>query len=165
MWDLTIHPSSGPNIFIDTQLLFTTDVGSHNPPPSEPSVLTGALSSLPSMWDPPIQFTPPSRPIIHVHPLRVSASSLAHCPVSGSNTIYNNSSPPLADIVLFRLPISGFSSMFFLKRPLGRGFHTLIKNVSFFSPTDVESHTYSIKHTLNHIKSVQSSNNANNSDN
>ena len=42
--------------------------------------------------------------------------------------------PPLADIVLFRLPLKVFKT-----RLLGRGFHTLIKNVSFSSPADVRS--------------------------
>ena len=73
-----------------------------NPPPSRPSVLAGTLP--------------------HVHPLRGSASSLAYCPVSGSDTICNN--PPLADIVLFGLPLKVFKT-----RLLGRGFHTLIKGV------------------------------------
>ena len=31
-----------------------TDVRSHNPPPSESSILTGTRSLLQSMWDPPI---------------------------------------------------------------------------------------------------------------
>ena len=42
------------------------------------------------------------------NPLRWGpASSLAHCPVSDSNTICNGSSTPLADIVLFELSLSG----------------------------------------------------------
>ena len=78
IWDLKIHPPLGP------------------------SVLTGTRSLLQSMWDPPIH--PPSRPNIltgtppRVHPLRDSASSLAHRPVSGP-------SPLLADIILFGLSL------------------------------------------------------------
>ena len=56
-------------------------------------------------------------------------------PVSGSDTIYNSSSPPLVDIVLFGLSPRGFKT-----RLLRRGFHTLIRNVSFPSPTNVGYH-------------------------
>ena len=75
-----------------------TDVGFHNPPHSDPSILVG---------------TPP-----HVHPLRSSsASSLAHHLVFGSDIIYNSPSPssPLADNVLFGSSFSRFLSRF-LKR-------------------------------------------------
>ena len=47
----------------------------------------------------------------------------------------NSSSPPLVDIVLFGLPLKVFK-----RRLIERGFHTLIKNASFSSPTDVGSH-------------------------
>ena len=56
-------------------------------------------------------------------PLRGTASPLAHRSVSGSNTICNGPSPPLADIVLFGLPLKA------LTRQLGEGFHTLINGV------------------------------------
>ena len=69
------------------------------------------------------------------HPLRGLASLLTHRPVSGSDTICNSLSPPLTNIVLFRLSLNIFKT-----RLLERGFHTLIKNASFFSPTDVRSH-------------------------
>ena len=95
------------------------DVGLPNPPPSGPSVLAGTLSC--------------------VYPFRGSASSLIHRLMSGSDTICNRPSPPLADIVFFELFLSGFPPRF-LKRLVGRGFHTLIKNDSFSSPTDVGSH-------------------------
>ena len=52
----------------------------------------------------------------------------------------NSPSPPLADIVLF-----GRSFKVFKTRLLERGFHTLIKNVSFSSPTDVGSHVKELK--------------------
>ena len=60
--------------------------------------------------------------------------------VRGSNMVQdrncNSPSPPLADIVLFELPLKVFKTHL-----LGRGFHTFIKNVSFSSPTDVGSHS------------------------
>ena len=49
--------------------------------------------------------TPPS-----VHPLRGSASSLAHHPVFGSDTICYRSNPPLANIVLFGLSLKVFKT-------------------------------------------------------
>ena len=55
--------------------------------------------------------------------------------MSGSDTICNSLSSPLADIVLF-----GVSLKVFKPHRLGRGFHTLIKNISFSSPTDVGFH-------------------------
>ena len=109
-----------------------TDVGSHDPPPSEPNVLTDTHSSLQSMWDPPIH--PLQGPAsLRAHqlvstPLRGSPSSLTHRPMSGSDTIYNNSSSPLAYIVLFGLFLSDFPSKI-LKR-LGKGFNTL-NNIAF----------------------------------
>ena len=72
-----------------------------------------------------------------------SASSLAHYLVSGfdSDIICNSPSSSLADIVLFGLSLSSFPSRFLkMHRRLERGFHTLTKNASFSSPTDVESH-------------------------
>ena len=60
---------------------------------------------------------------------------MAYCRVSNSNTICNSLYPPLTDIILFRT-----SSQSFKTRQLGRGFHTLVRNASFPSPTNVESH-------------------------
>ena len=57
---------------------------------SGPSVLTG---------------TPP-----RVYPLRGTTSSLAHCLVSGSDTICNGPGPLLANIVLYGLSLSDFPS-------------------------------------------------------
>ena len=68
-------------------------------------------------------------------PLRGSASSLGHRSVSGSDTICNSLSPPLADIVFFEFSLKVFKTCL-----LGRGFHTLVKNILFSSPTDVGSH-------------------------
>ena len=97
------------------------DVGSlPNPPPLGPSVLTG---------------TPP-----HVYPLRGTASLLTHCPVFGSDTICDDPGPPLADIILLGLSLAGFPLKVFKTRLLRKGFHTLIKDVLFSSPTDVRSH-------------------------
>ena len=124
---------------------FATDVGSHNPPSLRPSVLACTLFLLPSMWD--LQSIPlwgPASLLAHClvsTPLRGSASSLTHRLVSGFDPIYNSPSPPLVDIILFGLSLSGFPSRFLKTRLLGRDFHTLIKNASFFSPTNVGSHT------------------------
>ena len=116
MWDFTIHPPQGSSVFAGTRSFLHSMWDPHQiHPPSGPSVLTG---------------TP-----LRVYPLQGTASSLAHCPVSGSETICNGPSPPLADIVLFGLPLKVFNT-----RLLGRGFHTLIQGVSFSSPTDVRSH-------------------------
>ena len=91
------------------------------------------------MWNPRVHLpsrlrvlsgTPP-----HVHPLRGSTFLLAHRPISGSDTIYNSSNPPLANIILLRLSLKVFKT-----RLLERGFHTLIKSVSFSSPIDMGSH-------------------------
>ncbi|KAG7020717.1 WD repeat-containing protein DWA2, partial [Cucurbita argyrosperma subsp. argyrosperma] len=57
-----------------------------NPPPSESNILTGTPSC--------------------VYPLRGIVSSLAHCPMSISDTICDGPNPPLADIVLFGLSLS-----------------------------------------------------------
>ena len=48
-------------------------------------------------------------------------------------------SPPIVDIVLFGLSLLSFPPDF-KTHPLGRGFHTFIRNVSFPSLTDVGSH-------------------------
>ena len=52
----------------------------------------------------------------------------------------NGLGPPLVDIILFGLSLSGFPSRFFKTRLLGSGFHTIIKGVSFSSPIDEGSH-------------------------
>ena len=57
-----------------------------------------------SLWDP---VTLLAHRLVST-PLRGSASSLAHRPVSGSDAIWNGSSPPLADIVFFGFSLSGF---------------------------------------------------------
>ena len=64
---------------------------------------------------------------------------LAHRSVSGFDTIFNRPNLPLADVVLFGFPFR-YSPQGFKTRLLGRGFHTLINNASFSSPTDVGSH-------------------------
>ena len=77
----------------------------------------------------------------HNPPLRGPTCSLTHHPVSGSDTICNSPSPPLAYIVLFGFFLSGFPSRFLL----GRDFYTLIKNASFSSPTNMRSHMTFLK--------------------
>ena len=85
-----------------------TDVGSHNPPRSGPSVLVGTRSLLQLMWDPPtfllahrLMSTP-----FGAQPPRWCARCLALIPFC------NGPSPPLVDIVLLGLSLLGFSSRF-----------------------------------------------------
>ena len=119
MWDLTIHPPSRPSVLVGTRSLLQSMCNLPIYSPSGPSVLVG---------------TPP-----RVHPFWGLASLLAHRPVFAFDTICNSPSPLLADIVLFglffKLPLKVFKMCL-----LGRGFHTLIRNVSVSSLTDVESH-------------------------
>ena len=82
-----------------------------------------------------------------------SASSLAHRPVSDSHTICNRPSLPRVDIVLFR-----FSPQSFKTCLLGRGFHTLIKNDLFHSPTNVRSHKPPLLGTTSSLALVPLSN-------
>ena len=94
----------------------STDVGSHSPPPYEPSVLADTRSLLQLMWDPPIHpLRSPTFLLAHrlvSIPLWGSASSLTYRLVFGSDNICNSPSPSLADIVLFGLSLSGFPSRF-----------------------------------------------------
>ena len=91
------------------------DITIHHP--SGPSVLAGTLSFLQSMWDCP-EIYPPLGPSVftgtppRVYPLRGTARRLAHRPVSGSGTICNGPDPPLADIVLFGLPLKALKRVF-----------------------------------------------------
>ena len=123
-----------------------TDVGSHNSPPqgfillpnvrshnsprSGPSVLWHSFLSpinVGPLTNPPLWSQRPYWHTTSCLPLRGTTSSLAHCPVSNSDTICNSSSPPLTDIVFFRLSLSGL-------HPYKERFVLL--------PTDVESHTF-----------------------
>ena len=120
MWDLTIHPHTVP------------------------SALAGNHALLQSMWGP--QSTPfRGLASLLAHrlmstPLRGSTCSLAHHLVSGSHTICNGPSPPLADIVSLWAFSFGLPLKVFKTHLIGRSFHTLIKNASFSSSTDVGSH-------------------------
>ena len=96
--------------------------------------LGSTRSLLPSMWDPPPN-PPPRRSLASLlahrlvsTPLQGSSSSLAHHPVFDSDIICNGSS------LLLSVSLKVFKT-----RLLGRGFHTLIKNVSFPTPTNVGS--------------------------
>ena len=100
--------------------------------------------------------TPPS-----VHPLRDSVFSLAHHPMSGSDTICNSSNSPLTDIVLLGLSLKVFKTHL-----LGRFLHpykecffapptwdltiSLMHHLctSFPSPIDVGSHNLTYAYTL-----------------
>ena len=83
---------------------FSTDVGSHSPPSWKPNFLARARSSSGSSI---LTNTSP-----HIYSLQCSTTSLAHLPVSDSNTICNSLSPPLVDVVLFRLSLLSFPSKF-----------------------------------------------------
>ena len=60
--------------------------------------------------------------------------------ISSFDTICNSSSPPLVDIIHFSLLRIVINLTVLKTRLLRRSFHTLIRNVSFPSPTDVRSH-------------------------
>ena len=119
-----------------------TDVGSHNPSPFRAQHPRWHSSLLQSMWDPPIH--PPSGPSVlagtppHVHPPSGLSLLVTHSPMSGSDTICNGPSPPLADIVLFRLSLSGFPQGFQNASTRERFPHPYKESSS---PTDVGSHT------------------------
>jgi len=127
-----------------------TNVGHHNPPHSGPSVLAGTRSFIQSTWDHP-QIHPPLGSSIltstppRVYLLRRTARRLAHRLVTGSDTICNDPDSPLADIVLFRAFPQGFKTHL-----LGEGFHTLINDDLFSSPTNM-GHT----HTRGKKKAMQ----------
>ena len=97
----------------------STEVGSHNPP---------SFGAQRPRWH-----TASCPPSFGAQPSTSTSLSVY------SDTICNGPSPPLANIVFFGLSLSSFPSRF-LKRLLGRSFHTLINNVSFSSPTNVGSH-------------------------
>ena len=140
MWDLTTHPPLGLSE-LHSRLQPMWDLTIHSP--LEPSFLAGTRSLFQSMWDHSIH--PLSRSSVlagtspHVHPLRGSTSLLAHRPVPDSDTICNSPSLPLEDIVLLDFSFQA-SPHGFKMHLIGRGFHTLIKNAAFSSPTDVRSH-------------------------
>ena len=85
-----------------------------------PSVLAGTRFLLQLTWNPSIH-----------SPLRL------HRPLSSSDTICNDVGSPLVDIVLFWASLQGFKTCL-----LRRGFHILINNALFSSPTDVGSHNH-----------------------
>ena len=120
IWDLTIHPLRA-NILTSTHFL------------------------LQSIWDPPIQ-TPLEPSILagtppRVHPLWDSASLLEHRSVSTLIPFVTAQSTASRYCPLWTF-LFGLSLKIFKTRLLKRGFHTLIKNVSFSSPTDAGSHNY-----------------------
>ena len=133
MWDITIHPPSGPSVLTGT------------PPHVYPLRGTArrlAICSPPqSMWD--ITIYPPSGPSVltgtspHVYPIWGTARRLAHRPVSGSNAICNDPHPQLTNSLwaLFWASPQGFRT-----RLLGEGFHTLINYGCSPPPTNVGHH-------------------------
>ena len=82
-----------------------------------------------------VSFSPQPIWDLTIHPLSGPTSTLTHRPVSSSDTICNSLISLPADIVLFRLPLKVFKTCL-----LRRGFHALIKGVSFSSPTAIRSH-------------------------
>ena len=120
----------------------------HNPPPLGPSILAGTLSFLQSMWDRSQIHPPLGAASLLAHYLVSTpfpARRLTHCPVSDFGTICNDPYPPLVDIVLFRLSLSGFAQCF-KTRLLGEGFHTLYKMVVCSPPQpmwDITIHSHS----------------------
>ena len=121
MWDLTIHPLWGPASSL-ALIPFSNQRGT----PTKSTPLQGPVSLLAYRLVPT--------------PFQGLASSLAHRPVSSSDTICNGPSPPLSDIIFFGLFLKVFK-----RRLLERGFHTFTKGVSFSSPTDVGSYSKGTK--------------------
>ena len=76
----------------------------------------------------------------HNPPHGSPTSSLTHRLVTGSDTICNSLSSSSVDIVYFDPLHITVNLTIFQTRLLGRGFHTLIKNASFSSLTNVRSH-------------------------
>ena len=108
-------------LIMNTSFSSPTDVELHNPPPFGAGPAS-SLALIPfSNWCETAQSTPLQGPasLLAHHlmstPLRDSASSLTHRPKPGSNTICNDPSPLLADIVLFGLSLPSYL-LRFLKR-------------------------------------------------
>ena len=100
MWDLTIHSLQGLASSL-ALVPFSNRCGTLDPPPFRgPMSLQAYHLVSTSLWG--------------------LASSLAHCPVSSSNTICNIPSPPLTDIILFGFSLSGFPSKFLKRVPWER---------------------------------------------
>ena len=119
MWDLTIHPSSGPSVLADTRSLLQSMWDSSIHPPSGPaSLLAHRLMSTPFRAQPPCWHIVRCLALIQFEWSKSTASR--YCP-----------------LLVFS---SGLPLKVFKTRLLRRGFHTLIKDTPFPSPTDVGSH-------------------------
>ena len=114
MWDLTIHLLRGPASSL-ALVPFSNRCGT---PQSTPT------------WDPTSLL---AHRLVST-PLRGSASLLTHRPVSKYLKLTPSRCCPLWAFP-FGLPLKVFKTHL-----VGRGFHTPIKHVLFFSPIDVESH-------------------------
>ena len=128
-----------PHPYKGSFVLFLNQRGTSQSTPFGPNVLTGTPSrvypplgnifcSLPQpMWDITIHDVPSPTNVGHYNPpplaltsllahhlvstpLWGTAKRLAHRSMFGSDTICNNPNPPLGDIVLFGLSLSGFPS-------------------------------------------------------
>ena len=118
-WDITIHPPSGPSVLAGTLSFLQSmwDRPQIHPPLGPASLLAlfpssnqcGTAPKSTPLWGPTsllahrLMSTPFGEE-------RGTARRLTHRPVSGSDTICNDSDPPLVDIVLFGLSLSGFPS-------------------------------------------------------
>ena len=65
---------------------------------------------------------------------------LTHCSVYDSDTICNNLSSPLADIIHLCSVMYRHQPNSFKMRQRGKDFYVFIKNASFISPIEVGSH-------------------------
>ena len=93
MWDITIHPPSGLSVLARTRSFLDVRLLPNLPPYGRPASLQAhCLVST---------------------PLRRITRRLTHRSVSGYDTICNDPGPPLSDIVLFRVFLSGLSSLGF----------------------------------------------------
>ena len=123
MWDLTIHPLTSPTSSLTHRSVhgFDTICNSPSPPLADIVFSRLFLSDFPfvfsrlSLLGFPSRFQNASVKDRFPHPYKecfVPLEDLVLSLVPGSDTICNNSIPPLADIVFSRLSLSGFPSRF-----------------------------------------------------
>ena len=77
-------------------------------------------------------------------------------PLMAHHSVFDYDSPPLVDMSFWGFPFRAFSQGF-TTRLLGRGFHTLIRNASFPSPTDVGSQISNITKNQTSLGGLSSS--------
>ena len=121
MWDITIHLHSRPNVLAGTHSFFRLMWNPH-----QIHLLRGPASLLAHR----LMFTPFKENPPRWHIVRCLA-----------DTICNGPGPPLAILFSLSFLFRAFPQNF-KTRVLGKGFHTLIKGVSFSFPTKVRYHIY-----------------------